>query len=114
MPPESPMFSYLRIVLLFSTIGVVIAQIPPPSITAAEEARLVRIEAAQQVANEHIAALEKLDLDRRITKMEMKLESIEGWARSIGWALLGLLATLSTWVASTFFRLVVRDQKETQ
>jgi hypothetical protein len=101
------MANIIRVFVLVSVVGLALGQLAPPQ--HVDDGRLYRLEAAQATAAEHIAAIEKLDLDRRMTKIEVKLESIDGWAKLIGTSCIGALLT---WAASNFLKLV-KNQKET-
>ncbi len=106
MSTETPMLNLIRLFVLAATVAAALAQLNPPH--PEMDGRIYRLEAAAAANAEHIAAIEKLDLDRRMTKIEVRLESIDGWAKLIGTSSIGALLT---WAVGQFMRLV-RSQRE--
>lgn len=109
MPTESPMGSFIRMIVLLSVVGYALGQLVPTPQQQHDEGRLYRLEAAQATASEHIAAIEKLELDRRMTKIEVQLESILGWAKLIGTSCIGALLT---WFGSNFLKLLRLSERK--
>lgn len=97
------MLHLFKVLALVCVIGTALGQLgsqPPSRQEQVQSERLYQLEAAQKSNTEHISAIEKLDLDRRMTRIELNVEALLGWAQLIGKALIG---TLFTWLGSAFW-----------
>lgn len=100
---ESPMLHLFKVLALVCVIGTALGQLgsqPPSRQEQVQSERLYQLEAAQKSNTEHISAIEKLDLDRRMTRIELNVEALLGWAQLIGRGLIGMLFT---WLGSAFW-----------